>query len=332
MTNIAIIGAGMAGLSLAHQLKNKMGERARITVHEKARGVSGRMSTRYFEDFQFDHGAQYFTARSPEFQAFLAPFITQGTVQPWQPRVMTLQADASPYKRDWFEPHYVAAPRMNSLCAALAVSCNIMLNTEINSIERRAEGGWRLHDKQGSMHEADWVISTAPAPQTAALCAPLHLWQEELQEVEMLPCITLMIGLDSSLSLPFDAAKVKNSPLDWIACNHTKPARSHVTCIVAHASAEWAAAYIEYDPAQLQPLLLDALQPFIAIDKEKIGYIAVHRWRYADVATPCRSPYLLDANQRIAACGDWAVAGKVEGAFLSSTRLMHALEPYLYQS
>jgi len=43
MPKIAIIGAGLSGLILAHSLK----EHANITIFEKARGVGGRMSTRY---------------------------------------------------------------------------------------------------------------------------------------------------------------------------------------------------------------------------------------------------------------------------------------------
>ena len=51
--NIAIIGAELSGLSLASFLK----DHAAISIFEKARGVGGRMSTRYTDDFQFDHGA-----------------------------------------------------------------------------------------------------------------------------------------------------------------------------------------------------------------------------------------------------------------------------------
>ena len=60
---IAVIGAGLAGLSCAQALLQ-----AGHTVHvfDKSRGPSGRMSTRRAEDdngpWQCDHGAQYFTA------------------------------------------------------------------------------------------------------------------------------------------------------------------------------------------------------------------------------------------------------------------------------
>ncbi len=47
MTNIAIIGAGLSGLTAANILKDY----SNITLFEKSRGVSGRMSTRRAEPF-----------------------------------------------------------------------------------------------------------------------------------------------------------------------------------------------------------------------------------------------------------------------------------------
>ena len=59
MIKIAIIGAGLSGLSTAHFLQNH----AEVTLFEKACEVSGRISTRCAEPYFFDHGAQYFTAK-----------------------------------------------------------------------------------------------------------------------------------------------------------------------------------------------------------------------------------------------------------------------------
>src|SRR5690606_13683869 len=59
------IGAGMAGLALAVGLR-EAGVSALIL--EKSRGLGGRMATRRLGEGIFDHGAQFFTAKSPEFQ------------------------------------------------------------------------------------------------------------------------------------------------------------------------------------------------------------------------------------------------------------------------
>ncbi|MEO1360052.1 MAG: FAD-dependent oxidoreductase [Pseudomonadota bacterium] len=49
---IAIIGAGLAGLTLARKLQAHHS----VTVLEKARGPGGRMSTRRAAPYAFDHG------------------------------------------------------------------------------------------------------------------------------------------------------------------------------------------------------------------------------------------------------------------------------------
>ena len=66
---IAVIGAGLAGLSCARHLQQQGLE---VQLFEKSRGAAGRMSTRRGDDWQCDHGAQYFTARDPDFRTEVA--------------------------------------------------------------------------------------------------------------------------------------------------------------------------------------------------------------------------------------------------------------------
>ncbi|MDP8568368.1 FAD-dependent oxidoreductase [Methylophilus aquaticus] len=63
MKNVAVIGAGMAGLACSQTLQQAG---FLVTVFEKSRGPSGRVSTRAGEGWQCDHGAQYFTVSQPE--------------------------------------------------------------------------------------------------------------------------------------------------------------------------------------------------------------------------------------------------------------------------
>ena len=67
MTDIAVIGAGLAGCTTARHLS----EIAKIKVYEKSKRPGGRIATRFSCKHQFDHGAQFFTARSSEFKDFL---------------------------------------------------------------------------------------------------------------------------------------------------------------------------------------------------------------------------------------------------------------------
>lgn len=76
---IAVIGAGMSGLTAARRLA-KAG--ATVTVFEKSRGLGGRLATRRTDGGPADHGAQYFTAREPAFKAWVARAKLTGAAAP----------------------------------------------------------------------------------------------------------------------------------------------------------------------------------------------------------------------------------------------------------
>ena len=81
---IAIVGAGLAGLSCGTRL-DQAGHG--VALFDKGRGPGGRLSTRRMAtpsgDARFDHGAQYFTARDPDFRWQVADWEGAGLAAPW---------------------------------------------------------------------------------------------------------------------------------------------------------------------------------------------------------------------------------------------------------
>ena len=78
-TSVAIIGAGLSGLSCATRLQ-ALG--LQVQIYEKSRGPSGRMSARNGDGWSADHGAQYFTARDPLFIEELGRWMQAGAAAP----------------------------------------------------------------------------------------------------------------------------------------------------------------------------------------------------------------------------------------------------------
>lgn len=316
---IAIIGAGISGLTLAHSLR----ERAEVTVFEKARGVGGRMSTRYADPFHFDHGTQFFTARHPAFQAYLAPLLEEGVVAPWTGKVITLEAERAPTDRLWFEPHYVAVPNMNSLCKALAAPLSPTCGVEVAPLGEKTTDGWHLIDKDGAaLGVFDWVISTAPPVQTARLFGTHLTAASPLRHARLLGCYTLMIGFDRPWEKSWIGAKIHHSPLEWIAINSSKPGRNErVTSIVAHSSNAWAEEHIDdaMEPAGL--FLREEFERVTQIDTRDAAYFSCHRWRYALMDEPGEHPPFFDATHGLASSGDWCRASRIEDAWLAATQL-----------
>jgi renalase len=336
MKRIAIIGAGMAGLTLACLLRG----RADVVVFEKGRGVGGRMATRRLGDYSFDHGAQFFTARTPAFQRFLQAYQTQGIVQEWRPRVLTLAQGEKAYKRDWFEPHYVAVPGMTALCKAMAAGIELRLGVPVGRPQRQPDGRWRLPLGATKMNssdlnaaalsdEFDWILCTAPAPQASSLLPPDFAYQALLASVVMSPCITLLLGLQETPCWRFDAARLKHPVLDWISCEASRPGRGQQDGLTLHSASSWAAAHLHAPDEYLAACMLDALQTVTGDSLPPIAMQQIKRWHYAQAETPEEPLLLLDPRLQLAACGDWANQPRVEGAFLAAHNLAKALLPAL---
>ncbi|MEM7460684.1 MAG: NAD(P)-binding protein [Pseudomonadota bacterium] len=309
---IAVIGAGLAGLTLA----NRLADAHDIVVLEKARGPGGRMSTRRADPFAFDHGAQYFTAETEPFQAFLAELEDKGLVSPW-PQIIELTGGS----RVSDKSKYVAQPSMNAICKFLAKGLDVRTQSHATGFAGNADG-WHVEIKSGPrLGPFDWIISTAPAAQTAALMPANFTGHAELSNVRMSGCFALMLGFDTALDLSWQGLKSGIAPIGWLAVNSQKPGRPDAYSLLIQSDNGWADANLEAPLSVVQEALLQAASKLTALDLSTAEHQVLHRWRYASTPVPAGVPYLIDPAQRLAACGDWCLGSKVEAAFSSASAL-----------
>lgn len=314
---IAVIGGGLSGLVASDALKAYFD----VTLFEKARGVGGRMSTRRADPYQFDHGAQYFTARSNAFKAFLDPYINSGLVQEWPAKVLTLEKGKKPYKRDWFEPHYVCTPRMNSLCKNLAEGLDAQFSVEISALSRQ-EGAWILSDKAGNTHGPyHQIIMAVPAPQAYALLPHDFKGREDINTARMTGCYSVMLGFEKLPALNWDIAMPKESLIGWMAVNSNKPGRKTAPSILIQTTNEWAEIHIDADMDEMEALIVEEFYALSGVSASEVTHKVSHRWRYADTAQPAGFEYFFDDALKIGVCGDWCIKGRIESAFVSANQL-----------
>ncbi|HWK52755.1 MAG TPA: FAD-dependent oxidoreductase [Hyphomicrobiales bacterium] len=327
MTRIAIIGAGMTGLSLARLLVHGGCE---VTVFEKSRGLGGRMGSRRVEAWQFDHGAQFFTARHPGFLQFLAPYLDAGLVQQWQPKVMVLSPGGKPYRRGWFEPHYVAQPTMTSLAKSLAASIPVVLQQDVKALERSG-GEWQLRFAGDRLSEPfDWVVACTPASLAIQLLPAPFCGIAALRTVSYAPSFSLMLGFDQSLELPWGAARILDSPLGWAVHGQAQRGRQQAETFLLQSNHDWAAKHAALDMHDTMDALEAALRQLPTLENlPRPSYRYLHRWRYAALRKGTDQPFYLDPALRLAACGDWGLRGDVESAWLSADALHTALKRQL---
>ncbi len=319
MTKIAIVGAGLSGLSAAHLLKNC----ADITLFEKARSVSGRMSTRYADPYFFDHGAQYFTVRKKPFQDFIQPLLDQGIIERWNARYVKFKGNQIIERENWGdeEPRYVGIPGMNHVAKFLAKDLDVHINTKIVTLNH--QGTWQLIDENYQQYSGfDWVICTTPSPQAVKLLPKSFTYHADVNATEMRACFSLMLGFEQNIPLEFEAAHVTESGISWISVNSHKPKRSDFFTLMVHSSQEYAEAHIEDDHEQVMLHLIAETSRIIGCDVGIAAYKTIHGWRYANNAKRDQiKPILLDHEHKLAACGDWCLGGRVEGAFNSAFNL-----------
>jgi predicted NAD/FAD-dependent oxidoreductase len=318
MTKIAIIGAGLAGLTAAKSLCAN----AEVQIFEKSWRAGGRMSTRT-KVYGFDHGAQYFTARSKAFKAFLQPFIQRGIIARWDACFAELDRSTPVNRRQWGSeyPHYVAVPGMNALCVALSSDMNVQYKSRVTSI-LPAGSKWKLEvNEDRSPVTFDWVISAIPAQQTAALMPDDFSYLKQIRQKKMLGCYTLMLGFKRPLKTDFDCALVNNADISWISVNSSKPGRSKSFALIVHSTNQWAEENIELHDDRVKRHLINEACDVLQQDISHANHIQLHRWRYANIEKQTGEKALLDRENQLAAIGDWCIKGRVESAFISARNL-----------
>lgn len=320
--NIAIIGAGIAGLTIANQLKHI----ANVTVFEKSRGFGGRIATRTASKFKFDHGAQFFTARHPKFIDFIQKLLAADVVDIWQGRFIELAHQQQLSNRFWTtnNPHYVGVPTMNAIGKYLAQNIDVELNTKIVRIE--CNGSWQLfNSKYDCVGQFDWVIMAIPPAQVLELLPQNCSFYQDIVKVKMAACFSLMLGFNDVLDLGFDAALVSETDISWISVNSSKPNRNSATALLVHSTNKWADSNLHTDFEQVKQYLLTELTRIIAIP-QVIPHIDLHLWRFANLNKQDIMLECFDSDMQLIACGDWCYQGRIEAAFLSALTVVDKLK------
>lgn len=306
---IAIVGAGMAGMSCGQRL-SRLGHEVRL--FDKGRGPGGRMATRRMEDggttLHFDHGAQYFTARDPRFVEQVAHWEASGVAARW--------AAAG-------DDAWVGTPAMNAPLKAMAGELGVQFGTRIEQLVRDGEG-WQIDGEGAPDARFDAVLVAVPAEQAGPLLQPHAPAMATLaDQTASDPCWTLMAGFEAPLALVQDTLR-QRGPIGWAARNNAKPGRANEECWVVQASPEWSRAHLEDNAETVAAALLAELAEANGGPLPRQLAATAHRWRFARSGTAGEEA-LWDAEQRIGVCGDWLIGPRVEAAYMSGLLLAEAV-------
>ena len=320
--NVAIIGSGLAGLTLAIRLKEAG---IPCTVFEKARGPGGRMSSKRLGVAGVDLGAQFFTIRNPKFREFLGRYVSRENFGLWQGqfRHEDQKAELMPSRSS---ERFVGIPRMSTIPRRLShhlsgYQAKLYCLTGVARIEHEHDT-WTLYGSNGQPQGTfGALVVTTPPEQAAELTHAYPEVRTDLLGYKMLPCWAVACTYGKSLELEFSGVSCRHTILGWAGCDTSKPQRSRThERWVLHAQPDWSEAHRNDDPESIGQALTRAFGEHFNRKTNPIDRIA-HRWLYARPGNISGPGHLSYDTLGLGFCGDWLNGGRVEGAFESAESL-----------
>lgn len=328
---VAVIGAGLAGLTAARELKK---HDVNVQVFEKSRGIGGRLSTKRLDWAQIDIGAQYFTVRDARFHQQVQEWKEQGVVDIW---------DFTPYRLKGSQLlkspddtlRYVGTPKMNAMAHALAKDIDITFSTRITSLNHNSRG-WQLNAETDSHSQRvesyfDAVVVAIPAEQSSLLLEQTAL-SEQLPLSVHEPCWALAVSTLGKVPQAIQGI-FGDFSVSWVSRLSSKPHRIPPNQAddlwMLHFSSEWSETNDKQTCIDIKQFGLDwlskALEAYIDKPLKSINHYE-HYWRYARFKENHQDSFLLaDPDSKIIAIGDWSQGGRVEGAYLSALNVVQSL-------
>lgn len=309
---VAVVGAGLAGLAAARELRADGHE---VVVLEKSRGVGGRIASRRAEGTVLDHGSPVLAAPS-------------GT--PLRGLADALHADDRVDLPDGIA-FAAGATRLPKLMAA---GLDVRLGVRLAALREAGGGGLELGDEQGNTHGAvGGVVVTAPAPQAADL---LERSPEGGARVALLrglayaPAVMVLAGVRGAGAAPA-VERPGDGPLAEVRREAAKGRDGDPAPVVARLDPALSAELLDAPDARVLEVALPALTAALGAEP---AWSQVKRWRFAVPEGRLDPDEVNPPGARIVVAGDTVTGASFGGddhhrVFASGVdaarRLAHAL-------
>jgi len=353
--SVAVIGAGMAGLSAASRFQ-KAG--CDVIVFEKARGSGGRLSSKRLVIAQtgaadieagFDLGCTHFDVQSDfagaaQFQALVDQHREADRVSHWPTSAGGRTS-------------YVGLNRNSALTRAMSEGLNVQFATRVAQL-KKVDGRWQVLDEAHQvLADVDHLVLAVPVQQALDLLASASTEADrteidklvaQLTQAYIAPQWVMGVVLDAqakallaSAALPACVVLAGNDVLAQLTLEHTKPQRGPQAVMQIQAQTAWSEQHTDTPKAEVEQQLLAALQDWLSQAHPELGInlsdhvlaAYVHRWLYANSsATPLNQlvgQVYGSTASGLHVCGDyWLAETKQQGvqaAFASGWALAQAL-------
>ncbi len=294
---VAIIGAGLTGLTLARMLTDVGIESVLI---EKGKSVGGRMATRRDSDCTYDHGAQYFSESLGE------KFFWQDR---WQEQKVS---------RPWFsresKSYLCGAKGMTSLAKNLATDLNILFGEKVVSI-KGSSNDFEVLCESGKLITAGSVVLTSPLPQSLDIFrASKIIFPESLENILYAKAL---VGLFHFEGENLDSDYVNPASHIFSVANNYGKGISAQPALTVVMNAEFSDSHFEHsDESSLQLIQLELKKNWtkaIVIKSQQLK-----KWRYSHPTSVFTEKYFSVLDKKIILAGDAFGGASLNGAVRSA--------------
>ena len=327
MKNVAVIGAGITGATLANLLKKKV----TITVFEKSRGVGGRMATRRADPFQFNHGAQYFKVKNKEFKNFLQPLMLNKIIKPLEAnQIEILNKKIIKSTKISNKKYFTAESKMNSVVKYfINNNFSIKLLCKIEKTVKENDKWFVIDSDQVSYGPYDWLFITIPPYQATEILYDNFKFLDILKNIKMRSCYSLMLGFDKIKEFNFDTALFLDEDVAWLFIRKKIFKNKKYYNLLINSSYNFAEKNINSSKDELSDYLIKQVSDILKYDLNNFKHKALHFWKYAMSEKNNNLGSLIDEDLKVVVCGDWCMNGRIEGGFLSAKDAANKVLKYI---
>lgn len=323
--DVAIVGAGLSGLMAGRRL---MGSGLSVALFESLPLTGGRAMTYPVGRGQADAGAQFFTARAPEFAAIVTQWLQDGLVFEWSrgwPDGSFDEAVADGY------PRYAARGGFSMLAEQLAKDLPIYRSCPVDSLSIRGDRWIVTGPNLSSTIQARAVLLCLPVPEALSILVesgvamPVEEYQT-LSAIQYGRCLCGLFEVEGTDKIPFPGAVQRpEQNITWVADNLRKGVSPTSRTITAHAGRVVSQAYWAMDDAEVLAWVWAEIGGWFSADAQ-VTDARLIRWPYAVPLSIYPERYLLSALVPLLAfAGDAFDGPRVEGAVLSGLAAAEAL-------
>ena len=305
---IAIIGCGIAGITLANKLKDKF----EVIIFEKSRGIGGRLSTRRNNSFSFNHGCPSFTANSPSFLKFVKKLILKKSL---------IKLKDNKFSNDE-NSLYRGFPNMNSFLKVLSNDLVINFNNKVSKLNRKDNYWLVFNDNDNLVGKFDGVLISIPSFQASLIIPENVSFKNTIKSIKMTSCFTIMIGYwDKKNNLLEQEIILESNEIKKIVLQKALNKNFNHFSIVVYLTDDWTKNNFNHERQKLMDFFIEKTISILNLNRDQIIATDVQRWKYSQVSKNNSYNFFFDKKKFIGVCGDWCLNGSVEGAYNSALNL-----------